>query len=187
MFYVLHNCCYNYHYLLVGGILSSKILLIEVICVLDPPVHCRFFAGHSTSRSKLSPGQSTSKLVVPRTLYFEVNCPPDTSLRSRANCPLTRGTIYFEGGHFPSKWSVRGRQFASKCPGDSLLRSNSPPGHYTSGGKLLRDRPTLSRPGANPQTERKIIKKNWNALYQPSQRLPLRVGRADRTILVPCA
>ena len=42
--YVLHNC-YNYHYLL---LLSLKILLIEVLCVLDRLLHCRFSAGHST-------------------------------------------------------------------------------------------------------------------------------------------
>ena len=46
-----------------------------------------------------------------RSLSFEVKCPGRT--------------VYFE----------------VKCPGDSLLRSNWPPGHYTSGGKLLRDRP----------------------------------------------
>ena len=53
---------------------------------------------------------------------------------------LRRGSLSFE-----VKCPGRTVCFEVKCPGDSLLRSNLPPGHFTSGGKLLRDR-TFSVP-----------------------------------------
>ena len=82
-------------------------------------------------RSELSPGHSTSK-------YY---CPPDTLLRSNLSpCKgdnlLPRGSLSFE-----VKCPGRTVCFEVKCLGDSLLRSNLPPGHFTSGGKLLRDSP----------------------------------------------
>ena len=51
---------------------------------------------------------------------------------------LRRGSLSFE-----VKCPGRTVCFEVKCPGDSLLRSNLPPGHFTSGGKLLRDKPTF--------------------------------------------
>ena len=48
---------------------------------------------------------------------------------------LQRGSLSFE-----VKCPGRTVCFEVKFPGDSLLRSNLPPGHFTSGGKLLRDR-----------------------------------------------
>ena len=53
---------------------------------------------------------------------------------------LRRGSLSFE-----VKCPGRTVCFEVKCPGDSLLRSNLPPGHFTSGGKLLRDRPSANK------------------------------------------
>ena len=99
------------------------------------------FPEDNLLRSKLSPGQSTSKQVVP----------PDTLLRSKLSSGhfTSKQTVPSQGGNllrggslsFEVKCPGRTVCFKVKCPGDSLLRSNLPPGHYTSGGKLLRDRP----------------------------------------------
>ena len=134
---VLHNC--YYHYLLIGRIFSSKILLIEVICVPWDLCFIVDFPEDNLLRSKLSPGQSTPKQVVP----------PDTLLRSKMSSGhfTSKQTVPSQGGNllrggslsFEVKCPGRTICFEVKCPGDSLLRSNSPPGHYTSGGKLLRD------------------------------------------------
>ena len=47
---------------------------------------------------------------------------------------LQGGTLCFE-----VKCPGRTVYFEVKCPGGGLLRSNLPPGHFTSGGRLLRD------------------------------------------------
>ena len=109
-------CCYSY--LLIGGILSSNILLIVcwTICFIVD------FPPDTLLRSELSPG----------TLYFEVSCPQDTLLRSKLS-----------PGHFTSKQTVpsqggqstsRGVTFLrSKVSGaDSLLRSKVSGGQFAS-------------------------------------------------------
>ena len=96
--------------------------------------------------SYIVPGHCTLKYFVCRTICFIVNYPPDTLLQSKLTL-----------GHFNSKQTVPSQgenllqeksvSFKVKCPrwtvcsevkclGDSLLRSNSPLGHFTSGVKL---------------------------------------------------
>ena len=54
---------------------------------------------------------------------------------------LCKGDNLLRGGSLSFEVKCPGRTvyFEVKCPGDSLLRSSLPPGHFTSGGKLLRD------------------------------------------------
>ena len=124
--------------------------------------------------SKLSPGQSTSKQVVP----------PDTLLRSKLSSGhfTSKQTVPSQGGNllrggslsFEVKCPGRTVYFEVKCPGDSLLRSNSPPGHYTSGGKLLRDRTKQKTMAGNTginslaaklTQERRIKISTWGPYY----------------------
>ena len=65
------------------------------------------------------------------------------------NCPHGHSTSKLFPGHFTSKQTVPFEAecpgptvyFEVKCPEGGLLRSNLPPGHFTSGDKLLRDSP----------------------------------------------
>ena len=80
-------------------------------------------------------------------LYFEVLCVPECcfvvnfSVIRTLNFELSphKVTMYFKGGYFASKQSVGGGG-----GGGGLLRSDLPTGHFTSGGKLLCDRPLFS-------------------------------------------
>ena len=87
-----------------------------------------------------------------RTLYVEVSCPTDTLLRSKLShrhftskqiVPLQGGQSTLRGVTLLRR-RVSGADslLRSKVSGGGLLRSNLPPGHFTSGGKLLRDRPS---------------------------------------------
>ena len=98
--------------------------------------------------SYIVPGHCTLKYFVCQTICFNVNYPPDTLLQSK----LTLGhfnlkqTVPSQGENLHvlqeksvsfkvkcPRWTVCSEV---KCPGDSLLRSNSPLGHFTSGVKL---------------------------------------------------
>ena len=107
LFYVLHNCCYNY--LLIGWntffkhTFDRKYFVCWTLCFIVD------FPPDTLLRSKLSPG----------TLYFEVNCPPDTLLRSKLS--PHKGDNLLHGGLLSFEVKCQGRTvcFEVKCPWDS--------------------------------------------------------------------
>ena len=80
-----------------------------------------------------------------------------------------KGDNLLRGGSLSFEVKCPGRTvcFEVKCPGDSLLRSNLPSGHFTSGGKLLRDRTRQHAPNSEyaPNSDVRLITRVYGMQY----------------------